>query len=183
MTEKMDKKDCPKSYVDDELQATVAFLSWLADKMIGSTRNVDAQANIVVGLSAGIFILAINELASTDKFHFTLIVVSIFSALSAIIALCAIRPLEFLMRKGHEESMFFSRTISGFSTAKEYSKELVKIFKSDDEIFHQYGIEIYNLAKYYYRPKRNLYAYSRNIFLLGSIVSIVSVLVEFILLS
>lgn len=167
-----------KSYVDEDLQATVGFLGWLADKITDSTRNVDAQANIVVGLSTGIFVLAVNEIATADRFHWTLTFAAIFSAVSAVIALLSIRPLAFMVKHGQEESMFFSRKISSFPNAKKYSEELIKILKTDDEIFHQYGIEIYNLSKYYYRPKRQLYALSRNIFLLGAIVSVVGIFLE-----
>ncbi|NTU67156.1 MAG: hypothetical protein HGB08_04520 [Candidatus Moranbacteria bacterium] len=172
------KDEIIKSYVDDDLQATIVFLGWLADKIVNSTRNVDAQANIVMGLSTGIFVLAVNEISSSDRFYFTLMFAAAFSAVSAVIALLAIRPLSVMLKNGHEESMFFTRKISSFPSAKKYSEELIKILKTDDEIFYQYGMEIYNLSKYYYRPKRNLYAIARNIFLLGAVVSIISIFIE-----
>lgn len=172
------EEEIRKSYVDDDLQATVVFLGWLADKIVNSTRNVDAQANIVMGLSTGIFVLAVNEITTSDRFHYTLMFAAAFSAVSAIIALLAIRPLSIMLKNGHEESMFFTRKISAFPSAKKYSEELIKILKTDDEIFYQYGMEIYNLSKYYYRPKRSLYAISRNIFLLGAVISIILVFME-----
>jgi Family of unknown function (DUF5706) len=174
----MEKRHKEKDYVEKDLQAVVAFLDGLSNKIIERTRNVDTQSNVLIGLGTGIFILAINEMLVANHFHITLTLVALFSASSAIIALCAIRPPAIMVSKGQEESLLYSKKIADFSSAKNYSIELKKILGSDEKIFHQYAIEIYNLSKYYYRPKRRLFAISRNIFLLGVFSSLILLFLE-----
>ncbi len=172
------KRKKEKDYVEKDLQAVVAFLDGLSSKIIERTRNIDTQSNILVGLGTGIFILAINEIMSTNHFHVTLTLVAFFSALTAIIALCSIRPPGIMVKRGQEQSLLFTQKIADFPSAKKYSLELKKILKRDEEIFHQYSIEIYNLSKYYYRPKRKLFAIARNVFLLGVFSSLILLFLE-----
>ncbi|MFA6159494.1 MAG: Pycsar system effector family protein [Parcubacteria group bacterium] len=167
-----------KEYVENDLDAVVAFLDGLSHRIIERTRNIDAQSNVLIGLSTGIFILAINEIMNVERFHITLSLVAVFSALSSMVALLAIRPPNWMVKKGQEQSLLFTQTIADFDSAKKYSIELKKILNCDEEIFHQYAIEIYNLSKYYYRPKRKLFAISRNIFLFGVISSLVLLFLE-----
>lgn len=167
-----------KEYVEKDLQAVVAFLDGLSNKIIERTRNIDSQSNVLIGLSTGIFLLAINEMMNSERLHITLSLVAFFSALSAIVALLAIRPPSFMVLKGQKQSLLYTQKIANFSSAKKYATELKKILKRDEDIFHQYAIEIYNLSKYYYRPKRMLFAISRNIFLFGVISSLIILFFE-----
>ncbi|PIP28207.1 MAG: hypothetical protein COX29_02445 [Candidatus Moranbacteria bacterium CG23_combo_of_CG06-09_8_20_14_all_35_22] len=176
--EKKMKTKKEKDYVEKDLQAVVAFLDGLSNKIIERTRNVDSQCNVIIGLSTGIFILAINEVMNSDHLHITLSLIAFFSALSAIISLLAIRPPSFMVKKGQEESLLYSKKIADFESAREYSIELKKILKKDQDIFQHFSIEIYNLSKYYYRPKRKLFEISRNIFLFGVIFSLIILFLE-----
>jgi hypothetical protein len=167
-----------KEYVEKDLQAVVAFLDGLSNKIIERTRNIDSQSNVLIGLSTGIFLLAINELMNSERLHMTLSLVAFFSALSAIVALLAIRPPAWMVLKGQKQSLLYTQKIANFSSAKKYASELKKILRCDVDIFEQYATEIYNLSKYYYRPKRKLFAISRNIFLFGVISSLVILFFE-----
>ena len=165
-------------YVEKDLQAVVAFLDGLSNKITERTRNIDSQSNVIIGLSTGVFILAINELMNSESLHITLSLVASFSALSAIVALVAIRPPAWMVLKGQKQSLLYTQKIANFSSANKYADELKKILKCDKDIFQQYAVEIYNLSKYYYRPKRNLFAVSRNIFLFGVIFSLIFLFLE-----
>ena len=172
------KQKTKKDYVETDLEAVVEFLDGLSNKIIERTRNLDAQSNVIIGLSTGIFLLAINEVMNSEHLHITLSLVAFFSALSAIVALIAIRPPAWMVLKGQKQSLLYTQKIASFSSAKKYSRELIKILNCDEDIFHQYAIEIYNLSKYYYRPKRKLFAIARNIFLFGVIFSLIFLFIE-----
>lgn len=174
----MKEKNKKTTYVKKDLQAVIGFLEGSMGKIIDSTRNVDNHCNVLIGLSTGIFALSLNEILQTENFHLTLMIIAGFSALSSVIALCAIRPLRFMVKRGQEESLLYPRKISSFKSAKEYSRKLMKVLETDDDIFYQYSIEIYNLSKFYYQPKRKLFAASRNIFLLGVVSSLFTLLLE-----
>ena len=113
-----------------------------------------------------------------DHLHITLSLIAFFSALSAIVSLIAIRPPARMVLKGQKQSLLYTQKISDFSSAKKYAKELREILKCDEDIFNQYATEIYNLSKYYYRPKRKLFAVARNIFLFGVIFSLIVLFIE-----
>jgi hypothetical protein len=172
-----DKKE-KKSFVDDDLQAVVAFLEGTSAKIIDSTRNVDNHTNVLLGLSMGVFALSINELMTASHLHMTLTAVAIFSGISSAVALLSIRPPRFLIKKGQEESLMYTRKIAAFKSHKEYAKALREILTSDEKIFHQYAKEIYNLSRFYYIPKRKMFSLSRNIFLFGVVAALFFMLLE-----
>lgn len=60
-----------------------------------------------------------------------------------------------------------NKNICSFASFKKYTEEIQKLTTDKDAMVEQYSIEIYNLAKYYYRPKRKLFHLSRNILLIG----------------
>ena len=173
MTEKKNR-----NFVDDDLEATVNFLDGLTSKIIEATRNIDNHANVLIGINTGILLLAVNEVFQVEHLKLTFAVVAIFSALSAFIGLLSIRLPKVLVNKKHKESLFYARTIAGFSSAKEYAKSLRKILEDEDDFFEQYSLEIYNLSKYYYIPKRRLLSWSRYIFIFGVIASVMFLMLE-----
>lgn len=172
-----DKKD-KKSFVDDDLDAVVGFLAGTSAKIIDSTRNVDNHSNVILGLSMAIFALSVNELMTVEKLHMTLSVIAIFSGISSMVALLAIRPPRFLIKKGQEESLMYTRKIAGFASHKEYAEALREVLTSDEKLFHQYATEIYNLSRFYYIPKRKMFSLSRNIFLFGVVAALFFMLLE-----
>jgi hypothetical protein len=172
-----DKKD-KKSFVDDDLQAAVTFLEGTSAKIIDSTRNVDSHSNVFLGLSMGIFALSINELITSSHMHMTLTVVAIFSGISSMVALLAIRPPRFLIKKGQEESLMYTRKIAEFKSYKEYADALREALTSDEKLFCQYAKEIYNLSRFYYIPKIKLFSLSRNVFLFGVLAALFFMFLE-----
>lgn len=174
----MEKDSKEKKYVDDDLQGVVEFLNSTSEKIIDTTRNVDSHSNVLLGLSMAVFALALNEMMASDKLHLTLSVVAFFSGLSSIIALMSIRPPRILTKRGQRESLMYTGKISSFKSSKEYSKALRKSLSNDDCFFHEYAMEIYNLSRYYYIPKRRLFSLSRNIFLFGVVMGLFVLLIE-----
>lgn len=174
MTEEKRKK----LYVDDDLEATTNFLQGLTEKIIDTTRNLDSHANVMVGINTGIFMLAVSEIFQVEHLKLTFGVVAIFSAVSAFIGLLAIRLPNMLVNKKHKESNFYARSIANFPSAKAYSKKLREILSSDDAFFEEYSLEVYNLSRYYYIPKRRLLSWSRYVFVFGVMASAMFLLLE-----
>lgn len=104
-----------------------------------------------------------------------------FSAMATVIALLAIHPPRFMRKTGQEESLMFTKRIANFASFQEYEKELVKILDKPEKIVNQYAIELYNLSKYYYRPKRSLFNLARNILLTGVALTLYTFFIEILL--
>jgi hypothetical protein len=177
-TENQVSENIKKMYVEEELEAVVIFLDGLVNRIVNSTRNVDTQCSVLIALNTTILALSLTAMAQNDRFHLALLCLAVGTTLSAVLALCAVRPPKFLVKDGPEEGLMYTKRIVRYESAKEYSKDLIKILRHDEELFHHYAMEIYNLSKYYYRPKRNLYSISRNIFLLGIIFAVFFVFME-----
>jgi len=75
----------------------------------------------------------------------------------------------------------YNKNIGNFHSPAIYQKQLEKIFESREAILKQYSMEIYNLAKYYYQPKRKIFKLSRNILLTGIILSLLISILSFFL--
>ncbi len=167
-----------KKFVDDDLQGAVEFLNSTSEKIIDTTRNVDSHANVLLGLGMAVFALAINEMMTSEKLHITFSLIAFFSGVSSIVALLAIRPPRFLIKKGQKESLMYTREIASFESSEKYAQALKKTVSSDDSLFNEFATEIYNLSRYYYLPKRKLFSLSRNIFLFGVVLSLFVLLLE-----
>jgi Family of unknown function (DUF5706) len=135
------------------------------------TQHLDHQSNILIGLGSGVFVFAAAGYEK-DSANIALLVMAIFSALSALVGLIAIHPLKSMRKRGQEESMLYNKKIAGYSSAAAYEKDLAKITADPKKIQSEYSKEIYNLCKYYYRPKRKLFHVSRNLFFTGIILSL-----------
>ncbi len=92
------------------------------------------------------------------------------AGISALVALFAVHPPRFMRKRGQKESLLYNKNISSFSSFKEYAQEIKKVTTDKDAMIEQYAIEIYNLARYYYNPKRKLFHLSRNILIIGFIL-------------
>ncbi|KKQ17423.1 MAG: hypothetical protein US31_C0019G0010 [Berkelbacteria bacterium GW2011_GWA1_36_9] len=163
--EKIDSKN--------DLASTVKFLGNVLDKTLSQTQHIDNQINILIGIDSGIFLFSTSKL-NTDltPVFFTL---GIASVLSLIISLLAVHPPEFI-RKSHKQeiepqSLMKNKQISDFTSATAYGDALIGILGKQDQITQNYAGQIYSLAKYYYRPKREMYKLARNLLLVGMIVS------------
>lgn len=134
------------------------------------------QINIIIGISIAVFTFSISRISAGDE-SIPLYIVGACSALSAIAGLYAIHPPKFMRKRGQSESLLYNKTITGAKSAENYQKQLENVIGNSDEIVRQYALEIYNMAAYYYRPKRDLFKLSRNLFLAGIILGLASLLI------
>jgi len=163
----------------DNGQVTINFLEGLSNRIIDITHTVDSHANVMIGINTGIFVLVVSQLFRVNTLKITLGVVAVFSVISALCAILAIRlPHFFTRRHPHEESMLHAPRISKFNSADLYAQELKTIVKNEDELFRQYSLEAYNLSRYYYLPKRRMLAWSRYFFVFGVMISGLFLLLE-----
>ena len=151
-----------------DLGSTVRFQASILEKTDAFVRHIDAQVNILVGLSSAIFLLSVREVDLSDLSSLTLV---IFSGLAVIIALFAVHPPKFMRKQHQSESLFYNKKITSFPNAQDYADAVNKLVGDSDAIVREYSGEIYNSYKYYYRPKRKLFVWSRNSLLLGVILS------------
>jgi hypothetical protein len=152
-----------------DIGSTVRFLSSVLEKTDAFARHIDSQVNILVGISSGIFIFSASKMSQIDISPF--FVLTIFSGISVIMGLLAIHPPKSLRKRGQAESLFYNKKIISFSDSDAYFEELNKIVGDSDLIVREFSVEIFNASKYYYRPKRKLFVWSRNSLLLGIILS------------
>ncbi len=155
----------------------VEFLKGLVEKEVGFTHHLDSQTHILIGISTALFFLSVASFQD-GKEELSLLIIGLFSALSTLVGLLSIHPPRFMRKYGQEESIMFSKNIAHYSSAQEYSKELTKVVTNHEMVVDQFGIELYNLAKYYYRPKRVLFRLSRNLLFFGIALGLFSFLIE-----
>jgi hypothetical protein len=74
----------------------------------------------------------------------------------------------------------YSKNIANADSAKEYAEKLAEIVKSEDKITEQYSIEIYNVYKYYYRPKRSFFKASRSVLITGLLTTSLLFIISYI---
>jgi len=153
-------------------EGVIIFLDGILEKIRNYAQHMDNQIQILVGISSAIFVFSATQFS--EKGELFLLVLALFSICSVIIALFAIHPPRFMSKQGQQESLMYNKKIISFFSAKDYEKEILRVIKDPREIFQQYATEIYNLSRYYYRPKRTLFHVARLILLLGFIFSFLS---------
>lgn len=157
----------------------VEFLKGLVEKEVGFTHHLDSQTHILIGIATALFFLSVASFQEGQE-ELSLLIIGVFSALSTLVGLLAIHPPRFMRKYGQTESIMFSKNIANYPSAEDYSRQLTKVVTDHEEVVDQFGKELYNLAKYYYRPKRQLFRWSRNLLLLGIALGLFSFLVEII---
>ena len=101
----------------------------------------------------------------------------IFAGASALVGLLAVHPPRFMRKRGQPESLLYKKKIESFSSPAEYEKAVLLAMKTPAKTREQYAIEIYNLCKYYYSPKRKLFHVSRKLLFVGIALSLVTFLI------
>ena len=157
---------------ENDFGPTIYFLMGILEKANMFSQHIDTQLNIIVGLSAAIFAFAAANFGRGGA-NLAFDMLGFFSALSATFALLAIHPPKFMRKRGQTESLMYNKRISEFGSSREYYDALSGTLKSKEAIIGQYASEIYNIYKYYYRPKRKLYKITRNTLLAGIVLSLV----------
>ena len=157
----------PKKDLGDALR----LLNMVLEKNEKMVQHLDSQINILIGLSSAVFIFSTSRvLNSAEPTPF--IFLATFSALGALCGLFAVHPPKFMRKRGQTESLMYNKKITEFGSAEGYKKELSSLIGDQKAIVEQYANEIFNLSTYYYRPKRELFKFSRNLLLLGVLMSV-----------
>lgn len=173
----MATKQVKKPTGELDLSATVRFLSYIAQKITTLTTAMDSQVNILVGISAAIFVFATSRVAGEET-SFSSLILSIFSGFSTIVCLLAVHPPRIVRQRRGNDGMMNIHGIEKYPTVEDYADKLREVVSDPDEMMKQFSFEIYNRAKFYYRPKRNLYRLARNILLLGVIFGLLGYVVD-----
>lgn len=168
--------------MNDEItndEAIAKYLATFIEKSQLMVEALDTQINILIGIALAAFAFTSSQFLETHNVGY--LVASIFAALSAVASLVAVHPPKFFRKKvkgyGQKKSSLFAASIAEYPSSTEYAVELIKAVKSRTIIMEQCAIDIYNISTYYYLPKRKLFRLSRNLFLIGVIVSLVSVFI------
>lgn len=156
--------------------ASFFFISSILQKAENFARHMDNQTNILLGLSSGIFVLSASQIRTENgSIVIPLLVLAIFSLVSALMAIFAIIPPRTMRKKGQKESLLYNKKISEFKSPKQYAKELLEVSRDFEKITQECATELYNLSRYYYQPKRRLFKWSRNLLLLGLSLSLLMI--------
>ncbi|PIW75312.1 MAG: hypothetical protein CO002_02805 [Candidatus Portnoybacteria bacterium CG_4_8_14_3_um_filter_44_10] len=153
-----------------EFSTAVRFLINIEDKTRAMVQHLDTQTNILIGFSSALFLFSAGMIVG-NKPVATFYALAFFSAMAVIVGLFAIHPPRFMRKRGQNESIMYNKKIAGFSSCDEYKNELTNIIGNHEAVVEQYAREIYNLAAFYYRPKRKLFKTTRSILLAGVIIS------------
>ena len=154
-------------------ETTFFFLSSILQKTENFARHMDNQTSILVGLSSALFVLSVSQIKiENGVFLLPLLIFALFTLSSAIVAIFALIPPKFMRKRDQKESLLYNKKIAGFDSASQYFKELKKVAGDLDKITEQYSVEIYNICRYYYRPKRRLFKISRQLLCLGIFLSL-----------
>lgn len=160
-----------KKIIDDN-SALMRFFEGQMTKAITFVLHFDTQANILIGINTAILGIALSVINS-NHLVVTLSVLSAFSFLSLISSLYTIHPPRFLRKRGQNESLFYNKVVNSFSDPSKYSAAITEMLNNKQDIILNYSTEIYNLYKYSYRPKRNLFKMSRNLLIAGIVLSLI----------
>ncbi len=155
------------------------FLESIFSHVAESTQHLDHQINIVIGISVAAFILSESAF---EKEHgsISLFITMIFAGASAVFGLLAVHPPKFMRKRGQPESLLYRKKIESFHSPKEYEIALTETMKNSKKTREQYAIEIYNLCKYYYSPKRQLFHISRKFLISGITLSLLTFIYHFL---
>ncbi len=157
-----------------DIGAAIRLVDGMLDKVTTVVQHLDSQTNMLIGISSAVFALSIGQLLRASANEKALVVLAVFSGLATVIGLYAIHPPKTLRKKGQQESLFYQKNISNFENAKKFYDAVDPMIGNIPMITEEYTREIYNMAKYYYRPKRMLFKAARNVFLAGVLFSLVA---------
>lgn len=129
----------------------IRFLTDILRKQIDLIRRLESKANFAIGFSAGVLTFTLN-FSLQKGMQAGVIIVLISSMLAVLSSLFALKPPKIFSKKGQKESLFYHTAIARHNPEK-YIEQLQKTTMQENKVIEQYGLEIYNLAKYsiYYK--------------------------------
>lgn len=153
--------------------STLIFLTAGLAKATDFVRHFDLQTNIIVGISSAICLFSLSSIADSSL-KAPLFILGIFSALSTLVGLYSIHPPRLMRKLGQEESLLYNRHATSFATPEEYAAAILAKTNTSNNAARELALEIYNLYKYYYRPKRRLFYIARHLLIVGVALSLLA---------
>ncbi len=150
------------------------YLKSTLDRVVSFSEHLDTHISVLIGFSSAIFLFSLSQISS--RLNLVYLVMAIFSAAASIIAIFAIRPFRSMRKRGQAESILYRKNIVGFDDPRTFARMLPRVIDDRKYGYQQFGIEIYNMLKYYYQPKKYLFYLARKVFLLGLCLSLVILL-------
>jgi hypothetical protein len=130
----------------------VNVVSDLLNKQREMRSILDTRANIMIGFNSGLILFLVNyRNANFTGLSYAIALVTLL--LSLLSAVLAVKPPQFLRKKGQDESFFYHNHI-GSSDYKSYKNEVFDILGDKDKICESYILETYNMTKYSNQPKK-----------------------------
>ena len=149
---------------------TNQFLNSILEKSTVLSSRIDDQLNILLGLGTAVFIFSASRIESAGDYWW--MALTFFSGLSLVIGLFAVHPPRLITKVGQSESLMYNKHIAKkFKNSEEYAAKLLEIIDRKEAIVQQYATEVYNVYKYYYGPKRQLFKFSRLILATGIVTA------------
>lgn len=152
-------------------ESSLQFLDGLLSRAYDFAQHLDNQTSILVGVSSAIFVFSLSLVVEQNGSR-PFLILGIFAGCAALVGLFAVHPPKFMRKRGQEESLMYNKSIASFASSADYGDALEKIVDDKNAVIHEYAKEIYNVSKFYYRPKRKLFHLSRNILLAGIVLSL-----------
>lgn len=157
----MKKEKTPLSQYEN-----IELLNGILHKADSFAQHLDTQANILIGINLAIFLISISFYRDHVGEFFFLTLATI-TGISTLVSLLTIHPPRFMRKRGQRESLFYNKRVAEFGSSTKYINAVQKITRDRKKVTEEYLLEIYNVYKYYYRPKRRLYNLARNILIIG----------------
>ncbi|QQG41895.1 MAG: hypothetical protein HYV90_01120 [Candidatus Woesebacteria bacterium] len=158
-----------KEEIDD-----VFVLNEVLHKINGNTEHIDIQVNNLVILGSALFAFsATGYISGGPTIHYYLLVLALFSSLSAVTGLLALNPPGFLDKRGQKDSKLYTHGIAGYKFQEDYYEAIKTMLADKEKTVEQYALEIYNLSKFSYLPKRKLFNLSKNLLIVGFLLSFI----------
>ena len=166
-----------KSEIDDAF-----VLNEILQKINGNTEHIDIQINNLVILSSALFAFSAQGFLSVNggnaSSHLYLLVLALFSSVAAIAGLMALNPPGFMDKRGQKDSKLYVHGIFNHKTPEEYHMAVREMIGSKEKTVEQYALEIYNLSKFSYMPKRRLFNLSKDLLISGFAIGVILFLIQ-----
>ncbi len=159
----------------------IAFFDSFKRDTSSLVNHFDTQINILIAINMGFIALSLNQLRLDPNHMYSFKTLAGFSILSVIFGLMAIHPPKHMRARRKNEDIFYNKKIirDGEDT---FCTTIQNTLSNNDEILKQYSKYFFNMFKYFYRPKRQLFKLARMFLLFGLSIGLILFLIESLLI-